>query len=176
IAKDARELTDERPFDAVVGRLVLMYFAEPGAVLRKLAERARSGGLIVFHEFIATRAHSVPHGPLVERALGWVVGALKAAGANPDMGHALFPAFRQAGLPDPQLRLEARIGGGDNPEAAANLAGIVRTLLPVLERAGLATALEVGTDTLADRIRDEVTRSGAVVVAPPFIGAWVRKP
>jgi hypothetical protein len=31
-------------------------------------------------------------------------------------------------------------------------------------------------DTLATRIRDEVVSKQAVIVLPPFIGAWARKP
>lgn len=47
---DPSELAFERPFDAVVGRYVLQFQADPGAMLRKLARHVRPGGLIVFHE------------------------------------------------------------------------------------------------------------------------------
>jgi ubiquinone/menaquinone biosynthesis C-methylase UbiE len=40
----------EDGFDAVVGRLVLMYLADPAAVLRRAATRLRPGGLICMHE------------------------------------------------------------------------------------------------------------------------------
>ncbi len=40
----------ELPFDAVVGRYVLQFPADPGATLRRLATLVPTGGLIAFHE------------------------------------------------------------------------------------------------------------------------------
>jgi hypothetical protein len=46
----------------------------------------------------------------------------------------------------------------------------------VMERAKIATAEEVGIDTLADRLRDEAIEKGeSVVYWPRLIGAWARK-
>jgi ubiquinone/menaquinone biosynthesis C-methylase UbiE len=39
------------PFDAIVGRLVLMYQADPEAVLRTLADRLVPGGVMSFMEY-----------------------------------------------------------------------------------------------------------------------------
>ena len=50
----------------------------------------------------------------------------------------------------------------------------MRTLLPLMERTGVASAAEVDVDTLASRLRQEVVANQAVVVPPPFIGAWTR--
>src|SRR3954463_11117379 len=40
------EFREEGPFDALVGRLVLLYLKEPAVVLRQLAERVRPGGVV----------------------------------------------------------------------------------------------------------------------------------
>jgi hypothetical protein len=56
------------------------------------------------------------------------------------------------------------------------LAETARTLLPLMERTGVAGAAEVGVDTLAARLREEVVALDATVVPPPLIGAWTRKP
>jgi len=40
-------------FDAAVGRLVLMYQADPTEALRAVAERLRSGGVVAFQELAA---------------------------------------------------------------------------------------------------------------------------
>jgi hypothetical protein len=45
-----------------------------------------------------------------------------------------------------------------------------------MERTGVASAAEVGIDTLAARLREEVVSADATVVPPPLIGAWTRKP
>ena len=47
---DPAKLTFEQPFDAVVGRYVLMFQADPAAMLRGVARHLRPGGTIVFHE------------------------------------------------------------------------------------------------------------------------------
>ena len=38
------------PFDAVVGRYVLMFNPDPSGVIRALGKLARPGGIIAFHE------------------------------------------------------------------------------------------------------------------------------
>ena len=50
----------------------------------------------------------------------------------------------------------------------------MRTLLPLIERVGVTTAVKVGINTLQDRLRQEVIANNATVVAPPYIGAWTR--
>ena len=47
---DPAALSFERPFDAVIGRYVLMFQADPVAMLRGVARHLRPGGTIVFHE------------------------------------------------------------------------------------------------------------------------------
>jgi SAM-dependent methyltransferase len=47
---DPGTLDFRRPFDAVVGRYVLMFQADPAVLLRGVARAVRRGGLIAFHE------------------------------------------------------------------------------------------------------------------------------
>src|SRR6516225_3810787 len=60
---DPAEMRFDRPFDAVVGRLVLMYYADPVDAVRKLAGHLRDGGLIVFQEFDFGTCRSWPLAP-----------------------------------------------------------------------------------------------------------------
>ena len=69
----------------------------------------------------------------------------------------------------------ARIGTGADAATFQQLAGITRTLLPAMERHGIATAAEVDIDTLAARLQRAVQTSDATVVAPLFVGAWAHK-
>src|SRR4051794_3135721 len=48
---DARTVALEGEFDAVVGRLVLMYMADPIDALRRLVRWVRPGGVVSFQEF-----------------------------------------------------------------------------------------------------------------------------
>jgi SAM-dependent methyltransferase len=47
---DPTGMAFERPFDAVVGRYVLMFHPDPPAALRALARHLRPGGVMVFYE------------------------------------------------------------------------------------------------------------------------------
>jgi hypothetical protein len=52
------------------------------------------------------------------------------------------------------------------------LPGIVRTLLPVLERAGIAAASDVDIETLQGRLREEMEAAHAVFAYPELTCAW----
>ena len=47
-------------FDAVVGRLVLMYQSDPADAVRLVAQKVRPGGVIAFHELAATTGMAHP--------------------------------------------------------------------------------------------------------------------
>lgn len=171
-AVESLELADE-PFDAVVGRLVLMYVADPVAVLRSVAARLRPGGLACFHEVDATFDPCYPPSPLWDRARSWFRATLARAGVEPRMGLRLFETFKSAGLGAPEMRLEAAVGGGLAAPAFA-WADVLVSMVPLMERLGVATAGQVGPNTLGARLQADVTARGAVVIAPLLIGAWSR--
>lgn len=168
-------LPQSGPFDALVGRLILLYLKDPAAVLKNLAARVRPGGLVIFQEMEMATARSAPNVPLFAQCGGWIVEAFKRAGVETSMGSRLYSIFKQAGLPEPQMISGGRVEGSPQSEIYEWLAQTVRSLLPMIEKTGVATKDEVGIDTLADRLRAEVAAQGAVVHAPIFVGAWVRK-
>ena len=55
---DPAEMEFDRQFDAIVGRLVLMYYPDPVDAIRKLTRHVRPGGLIVFQEVDLANARS----------------------------------------------------------------------------------------------------------------------
>lgn len=176
VVGDVADFTPVEPVDAIVGRLVLMYFADPAAVLRRLAACVKPGGIVTFQDFDLTAAKSEPQCPLFETAIERVREALARAGADYRMGLKLGRAFEDAGLPAPGMLVGARIERGPDSNIYDQLTQITRTLLPVMEKTGVATAATVDIDTLADRLRDEAMTRGATLVAPALIGAWTRKP
>ena len=172
---DPTELRFDRPFDAVVGRLVLMYYPEPVDAVRKLAGHLLEGGLMVFQEFDIANCRSLPLAPTYERAVGWIKQALSATGARTQLGLELYSVFQAAGLPGPSMRMDALIGGGPDSPAYELVADVIRSLLPVMEKLKITTATEVDLSSLAERMRDEVVASKGVVLSPGLMGAWSRK-
>jgi hypothetical protein len=66
--------------------------------------------------------------------------------------------------------------GGPHSPVYEWVAESVRSLLPRMEAFGIATASAVDIDTLTERLRDEAIAKRGVLIAPPIIGAFARKP
>jgi SAM-dependent methyltransferase len=171
---DPAELRFDRPFDAVVGRLVLTYYPDPVDAVRRLAGHLRDGGLMVFQEVEYANARSLPPAPIFERNLCWIKRAMSATGVRIQLGLELHSVFLAAGLPAPSMRMDAFIDGRPDSPAYESWAEITRSLLPAMEKLGIATAAEVGISNLAKRMRDEVVSAASVLVSPGIIGAWSR--
>ena len=175
MTQDLFELTLDEPADALIGRLVLMYFADPAVILRRLTRFLKPGGLIVFHELDTSGSKSKPVCDLFETTVDRINQAFIRAGADVQTGLKLSRIFQEAGFPRPQMIQGARVENGPDSQAYNVVTQLTRTLLPLMERAGVSTAAEVGIDTLADRLREEAVSINATWVSPAFIGAWARK-
>lgn len=176
---DAGALTEpDGGFDAAVGRLVLMHQPEPARTLRSVVAKVRGGGVVAFQEYNVTTRSMVafPPTPLWENALGWIATALERAGVETEMGFKLRATFLGAGLPEPKTELNAPVGGGPRWGGYEFAAETVRTLMPLVERFGIATAEEVDIGTLAERLREEMVGSGGVGKPPEMVSAWAPKP
>jgi|SRR5215510_7636688 len=175
IEGDPTEMEFDRKFNAIVGRLVLMYYPDPVDAIRKLIRHVRPGGLIVFQEVDLANARSVPAAPLYERSLTWIKQTLSVTGARIYLGSELYPVFLAAGLSGPSMRMDALIGGGQECPLYEIVAELVQSLLPAMEKLKIASAADVGMSTLAQRIRDEVVALNGLVFSAGFIGAWSHK-
>jgi SAM-dependent methyltransferase len=164
-----------KPFNAVVGRLVLFHLADPAAVVRHHLEHLTPGGLFVAIDFDLGGARADPFVPLAFDALGWVERAFMAAGASPRIGARLATILGQGGLHDVKtFGLQAYLQP-DDPMAAGLLGGVVRSLAPVIVERGIATAEQVDQQTIEARIARELQRANAVLLPPTVVGAWGRK-
>jgi ubiquinone/menaquinone biosynthesis C-methylase UbiE len=164
------------PFDAVIGRLVLMYLPDPAATLRRLRGHLRPGGIVAFQEMAMPLARSVPDGPQFRQCIRWIMETFARAGFELDMGSRLFATFVAAGLPAPQMIVAGRAEGGPHSPVYDYIASVLRSLLPVMERTGVATAAEVGVESVADCLRQEAVERNACIMPPPLIGAWSCSP
>jgi len=172
---DPVEMTFDEPFDAVIGRYVLVFQNDPAAMLTKLAKHVRQGGLIVFHEGDFEGCQSFPPSPIYDSCCRWLSETIRLLGLEQRMGMKLHSAFVSAGLAVPTLRLEAVVGGGMNSLDSVRLAAeVVPVLLPEILRLGVATAAEIGVETLAERMINEAISNDSVIVGRLEIGAWCR--
>jgi SAM-dependent methyltransferase len=172
---DPTEMTFEQFFDAVIGRYVLQFQHDPVAMLRRLVVHLRPGGVIAFHELDWEGVRSFPPSATYDRCCQWIAKTIRLSGAETRMGVKLASTFVAAGLPVPSMRLEAVVGGGEKSSDPLRLAAdVAGTLLPEMERFGVATAGEVGAETLFERMINETIASASAILVRSEIGAWSR--
>lgn len=164
-------------FDGAVGRYVLMYQADPVAAVQSLLERLEPGGLITFQELDMSRIPICwPSVPLFEKCFRWARAANRRARVHIRMGLDLYRTFVAAGLTEIKLRMDTIVGAGPDFPGYEIIAQSMRSILPVLESSGIASPEEVGAETLAQRLRDAVVSTNAIVTWSPIVTAWAAKP
>jgi ubiquinone/menaquinone biosynthesis C-methylase UbiE len=175
IQGDPGEMAFDKPFDAIMGRYVLMFQPDPALMLGKLKRLLRPAGLVVFHEPDWQATRSFPIAPLFDRCCALAKAALRHGKADTEMGTKLHLTYLQAGLPMPVMRIRSTIGAGVNARDEVHLkADLVVTLAAEIERMGLATQEELGLATLAERAIAEVIANRSVVIGRSEIAAWTR--
>jgi cyclopropane fatty-acyl-phospholipid synthase-like methyltransferase len=75
-------------------------------------------------------------------------------------------------LAAPRLQFNTVMGAGADFAGYTFAAATLRSLLPVIERSGIATAAEIDVDTLPDRRRDEVVAADATITTISVVAAW----
>src|SRR5215471_1129862 len=150
---NVNEILDEKPFDAAVGRFILMYLPDPVAVLRSISQVVRVGGALVFQEpcWVPVLAHlaSLP----VWFATASLIDKAMRASANHDMGTDLYYTFVEAGLPAPAMRMELPMG--KEPYLAQWYYDTLCSLRPRIEELHLPIESLGSLDTLVQRLQAE---------------------
>jgi len=167
------EILNEKPFDAAVGRFILMYLADPVATLRSISQVVRSGGVIVFQE--PTWVPVVSHLQALPLwfATASLIDKTMRTSANHDMGAELYHTFVEAGLPAPTVRMELPMGR--EPYLAQWYYDTLSSLLPQVEQLHMPIESLGPLDSLVQRLQDEVAKSKTVACWFASVGAWCRK-
>jgi len=175
VQTDVVEMSDARPFDAAVGRWILMFVPDPVEVLRATSRLVRPGGVVAFQEVwwdpVLRAGSPLPLGSVVLQSLHDMIAR---AGANPAMGMALRGVYRAAGLPAPAMRVEMPFD-----QDAVWARWVVDTLRSVQMQTGDSDARmdALGDfDTLPDRLAAEVSASHSPAPWLAMVGAWSTKP
>jgi SAM-dependent methyltransferase len=171
---------DSGPFDALVGRLVLMYQSDPAAAVSAAARHLRPGGVAVFAEMsmqldLPAERICWPRTTTSELVCRWVYAAFAGLGTQPDMGLRLPEILAQAGLL-PSLELDTHVAIANGEEAVETLVGLIHSMLPAIIASEIATEQEIAIDTLAERLRGDTGGIEPIVMWPIVIGAYAAKP
>ena len=165
-----QNLPIEHPFDAAVGRYILMFLRDPVSVLRNVSSVVRPGGVIAFQEpswasFLGACANL----PLWRASAALMVDTFNRTGANTQMGPDLAAAFVRAGLPEPETQTDTLIG------AERWMPDVLQSLAPQIQALGLPLAQLGNLETLYQRLLDEAAARSVPPPLPEICGAWARK-
>jgi ubiquinone/menaquinone biosynthesis C-methylase UbiE len=171
---DVSQVASNKPFDAVVGRFILMFLPDPVAVLRSLSRLVRSDGVLAFQEpswapFLLLSAHL----PLWSAGVSLIHETLRRSGANVEMGFALYRIFQEAGLPAPTMDMEMPLG--NDPDFIRWMYDTLCSLRPQMQQLNLSLETLGDFDALPARLQAEVAASNTVVTWMALVGAWSRK-
>jgi SAM-dependent methyltransferase len=169
---DVRTFTDGEAFDAAVCRLLLIHLPDAVDVLAHHIGNLRPAGLFVAVDYDMGGMRSVPEVGLYSRIRDWLLAGFSQIDGNPYIGHLLPMALAEAGFEDVDVlgfqsywRLDDRIG-------TAYVAGTVRTMKDAIVGSGVATESDLGLDTLAQRLGEDLLAAKSVWTLPTVVGAW----
>jgi len=164
----------DSPLDAIVGRLVLMYQADPAAALAPLIKHLVPSGVVAFIE----PWFQPPPGPdSTLKTLGtWVIETLRRSGAHVDLGPRLHRVFQAAGLPMPSMRFEAVMDPRDDSQVYQYIADTIERLLPKALEYGIPGTAQLDITCIPDQMRAELNVVGYAALVAPMVCAWCKKP
>ena len=164
------------PFDAAVGRLVLLYFADPVAALARIAAQVRSGGIVAFQEIeMNDAAVQATYGDsLAGKVALAICRTFAAAGVRVNMASELRHTYMAAGLGKPELLGEFVVGGGPDFAGYSWLANTMRSLAPMARKVGISLEPLGDLDTLTERLRCGAATETRDFWSPPYVGAFAR--
>jgi len=167
---DAADIKTDRPFDAAVGRYILMFLPDPVSVVRSLSHMVRPGDIVAFQEpdwtdFLEQAARL----PLWSRGASLLVETLVRSGTNTGMGLGLSRVFQEAGLPAPSTRTDTLIG------AESWMPDCLLSMRPRIAELGLSFQSLGNLETLFERLEAEVSAFKTTTPLPAIVSAWSRK-
>ena len=170
IHSDFAHYIPDAPLDAIVGRLVLMYQADPAAALAKLTKHLRPGGVVAFIE----PWFQPPPGPdsIMKTAVTVIVETLRRSGAHVDLGPRMHRVFQAAGLPLPTMRFEAIMDPRQDSSAYQYVSDTVANLMPKALEYGIPGADTLDIASIPERMRTELNAVGYAMVVAPMVCAW----
>lgn len=168
---DIYEYATDQKFDALVGRFILLHVPDAVAALRRLTGFLKPGATIAFIEMDIDHSGSSPSLPLLTQCIRLISDTYRKVGVEPNMGEKLYSTFRAAGL-NPQLGGLTRITNAADEVVYGFVAQTIASLMPAIEQAGIATADEIGVETLAQRLREQATAADAMISMPRLVGGW----
>lgn len=168
---DVADLSTEKPFDAAVGRYILMFLRDPVAVLRDVARNVKPGGVVAFQEpSWKSFLEACEPLPLWRDAASLMVETFHRTGTNTRMGVELPAAFLSAGLPEPETQTDTLVG------AERWMPDVLQSLAPRAHALNISFSAVGDLSTLYPRLIEEAASRKVAAPLPAMVGTYARKP
>ena len=172
---DILAYSPQETFDAVIARHVLLHSHDPLAVVRKAASLVRQGGFAAFQEYdLSFWPPSYPEVLLASNLQWAMVELFRISTPHANIGMRLGWLLQMAGLGDPTAVAKCLMDGRADSPFYEWLAETVRSVLPSMEKLGLAP-IAGDVETLAQRLREQITDFGSCMTTPLIVSAWACK-
>ena len=160
----------ERPYDAVVGRHILIHAADPFEWILKMKTVLRPGGIAAFQEYDLSYFPPIePELPLFSELREFMVLLFRRAVAYSDAGARLYHWMQLAGLSNIRSAAECLMSGGPESPYYEWFAETVRSVAPLLQSLGIISIPDLDLDTLAARLREEALANAGCLTTPLIV-------
>ena len=170
---DSYETADR--FNAIIGRFILIHLPDAASTLRRLSGLLAPFGLVVFQEPEIAGVKMEPASALSTSVCNWFNQVFERAGLDIKFGARLPLLMLEAGLPGPHSIAVQRLTAPGSPWASDYFEVSIRSILPLIERFGIATAEEVDVATLQRRVAQDAASHGGTWHSMRMVGAWTRE-
>ena len=162
----------DEPFDALVGRCVLLYQPDPSATVSAALRNLRPGSVVAFIEPVMFPSP----GPdsLIQRAGAFIFEAFRRSGAHMDLGLRLHSVFEKAGLPQPNMCFEMAVDPKQDSILFQYIADTYASLLPKGVEYGMSEPQGIDLAALPGLIAAEMKARGHAMIGAPMVAAWCR--
>ena len=162
------------PYDLVLIRLVLFHLPQRDAVLRRLWQAVRPGGVLIVQDYVLGTITAVPDDPAVHSAVELLTDAFTVAGCDVNLGLRLAELFRSNGVGEPDghdlaCRVDPVVDG------ASMLERTCRSVLPGAVARGVITS-DRAEQVLRDLRRTAEEHPDRHLLWPLMAAAWKRAP
>jgi SAM-dependent methyltransferase len=158
-------------FDVAYARMLMSHVSDPAAMVARMAEAVRSGGLVVVEDVHFAGCFTEPACDAYDRWVDWFRQAVRLAGGDLDIGPRLPGMLRAAGLQEIGLRVvqPARF---DGPVKQLQQLSMEKVRAAVLS-AGLTGADEF--DRRHAELKAFTDDPTTVIASPRMVQTWGRR-
>lgn len=164
-------------FDAIVGRMILMYLKSPQDLLAEAYSRLSPGGLVVLQEpdhedYLLSRPHSEVFAKWKAR-LAYTVGRID--GISENFGKVLPTLVERAGFSIALNEAEYRVDGGTCSDVYEVLGGVLLGMAEKMEQVGIIRSRAEVPHNIAEILRDEAVGNRLAIYSSRLVGVSARK-